>query len=72
MHVQKLQGHRQKMIKTEQHLSKSKEDRKGRTRSENNTMAELIQTHHNCIKHKQAKGLRELRGKSAWLANLTA
>lgn len=45
MHVQKLQGHRQKMIKIEQHLSKSKEDRKGRTRSENNTMVELIQTH---------------------------
>lgn len=45
MHVQKLQGHRQKLIKTKQHLSKSKEDRKGRTRSENNTMVELIQTH---------------------------
>lgn len=45
MHVQKLQGHRQKLIKTEQHLSKSEEDRKGRIRSENDTIVELIQTH---------------------------
>lgn len=62
MHVQKLQGHRQKLIKTEQHLSTSEEDRKGRTRSDTSIIA----------LNRSRQKVWEPRGKSTWLANLTA